>query len=208
MKKPAVPLAQQEGRADLLSPAIISRRRPLWPFTRVASDLSLDDQAAQHGPALWERQPDRCCFLRKVLPLRRFLSTRKAWITGLRRDQSPTRARTALVEWDAANGLVKRRYAREDVDAFAFYCPDTRSCYFLRFEELAPGGEMHLRLSPTLNNQARRVHWAREFVFGATLGPLGAVAQLGERRAGSAQAAGSSPAGSISDAASADAALL
>lgn len=108
-----------------------------------------------------------------------------------------------------ANGLVKRSYAREDVDAFAFYCPDTRCCYFLRFEEVAPGGEMRLRLSPTLNNQARRVHWARDFEFGATLRPLGAVAQLGERRAGSAQAAGSSPAGSTSDAGSAaDAACL
>jgi phosphoadenosine phosphosulfate reductase len=76
-------------------------------FTRVHSGLSLDAQATQHGPALWERDPNLCCHLRKVEPLRRFLSTQRAWITAIRRDQTRARANAGLVEWDRANGLVK-----------------------------------------------------------------------------------------------------
>ena len=56
---------------------------------------------------LWEREPDRCCALRKVAPLRRALSTRQAWITGIRRQQSETRKNAQVVEWDQAFGLVK-----------------------------------------------------------------------------------------------------
>ena len=65
------------------------------------------------GPAspeidhLWEREPDRCCQLRKVVPLKRELSGRQAWITGIRREQSETRRNAQLVEWDQAFGLVK-----------------------------------------------------------------------------------------------------
>lgn len=76
-------------------------------FTRVEATLSLEQQAETHGPALWERDPDRCCFLRKVAPLRRFLAGKQAWIAGLRRDQTATRAHVEVVEWDRAHGLVK-----------------------------------------------------------------------------------------------------
>lgn len=76
-------------------------------FTRVAADLSLDEQAERHGAELWRREPDRCCRLRKVEPLRRFLSGQQAWITGIRRDQTAHRAAAGVVEWDRANGLVK-----------------------------------------------------------------------------------------------------
>ena len=69
--------------------------------------MSLDTQAATEGDELWNTNPDRCCFIRKVDPLRGFLADKRAWITGLRRDQSAARAGTRLVEWDAANGLVK-----------------------------------------------------------------------------------------------------
>lgn len=75
--------------------------------TRVAPDLSLEEQEDLYGPALWNREPDRCCHLRKVVPLRRFLSTRQAWITGIRRDQSYTRAHIEVVSVDKNNGLVK-----------------------------------------------------------------------------------------------------
>jgi len=56
---------------------------------------------------LWERDPDGCCAARKVAPLRKALSTRQAWITGIRREQSETRRNAQQVEWDAAFGLVK-----------------------------------------------------------------------------------------------------
>lgn len=76
-------------------------------FTQVEPELSVGEQEAVYGPALWRRDPDRCCSLRKVAPLRRFLATQRAWITGLRRDQSPARAHIRPVAWDAGNGLVK-----------------------------------------------------------------------------------------------------
>lgn len=97
---------------DLLFPETHDLKRQLadrlgLTFTRVHSGLSLQDQSIEEGPNLWRTNPDRCCFLRKVQPLRRFLAPREAWITGIRRDQSPTRERIGIVGWDEANGLVK-----------------------------------------------------------------------------------------------------
>jgi phosphoadenosine phosphosulfate reductase len=55
-------------------------------------------QAEIHGPALYQRDPDKCCFINKVEPLQRALSDYDGWISGLRRDQSPLRAETPIVE--------------------------------------------------------------------------------------------------------------
>ncbi len=74
---------------------------------QVRSLLTPDQQAAQHGPALWSTEPDRCCQLRKVEPLTRVLKGYEAWITGIRREQSPTRANAGLIEWDGKFQLVK-----------------------------------------------------------------------------------------------------
>ena len=67
---------------------------------QVKSLLTPEQQVAQHGEALWARQPDQCCELRKVEPLTRVLKGFDAWITGIRRDQSPARANAKLIEWD------------------------------------------------------------------------------------------------------------
>ncbi len=76
-------------------------------FVEVHSGLSLSEQAVRFGPRLWESNPDLCCSLRKVEPLRRFLTAKKAWVTGIRRDQSPTRAKVTAVSWDNTNQLLK-----------------------------------------------------------------------------------------------------
>ncbi|MDX8152514.1 phosphoadenylyl-sulfate reductase [Patulibacter brassicae] len=68
---------------------------------------TLAEQAERYGDQLWARDPSQCCAIRKVEPLRRGLAELDAWITGIRRDQSPARATAAKVEWDAAFGLVK-----------------------------------------------------------------------------------------------------
>ncbi len=68
---------------------------------------SLAEQAATHGDRLWERDPNACCGLRKVEPLGRALGGLDAWITGLRRDQAPTRAGTRKVEYDDGRGIWK-----------------------------------------------------------------------------------------------------
>jgi phosphoadenosine phosphosulfate reductase len=76
-------------------------------FERRATRLSLNAQAAEYGERLWEREPDLCCRLRKVEPLREMLSGLRAWVTAIRRDQSPGRAGIGLVEQDEKFGLIK-----------------------------------------------------------------------------------------------------
>ncbi|MBP2017218.1 phosphoadenosine phosphosulfate reductase [Symbiobacterium terraclitae] len=74
---------------------------------QVLPSLTPEEQAAQYGDELWRRDPDACCSIRKVQPLTQVLSGLKAWITGIRREQSPTRANAQVVEWDRKFGLVK-----------------------------------------------------------------------------------------------------
>lgn len=84
--------------------------------------LTIEEQSSLHGPDLFARQPDACCKIRKVEPLRRHLGGFQAWITGIRRDQAPTRANSGLIEWDKVFGLVKlnplARWKSEDVWAY------------------------------------------------------------------------------------------
>jgi phosphoadenylyl-sulfate reductase (thioredoxin) len=68
---------------------------------------TVEQQADAHGPRLWERDPDRCCELRKVAPLRRALASFDAWITAIRRDQTPEREHACVVEHDRKFDLVK-----------------------------------------------------------------------------------------------------
>jgi phosphoadenosine phosphosulfate reductase len=68
---------------------------------------SLGRQAAVHGDGLWERNPALCCSIRKVAPLGRALAGLDGWITGMRRDQSPTRADTPKIGWDERHELWK-----------------------------------------------------------------------------------------------------
>jgi phosphoadenosine phosphosulfate reductase len=61
-------------------------------------DLTVEEQADVHGEDLWTRNPDLCCTVRKVLPLRDKLTDLDGWITGLRRQQSDTRSGIGIVE--------------------------------------------------------------------------------------------------------------
>ncbi|MDT0406788.1 MULTISPECIES: phosphoadenylyl-sulfate reductase [Streptomyces] len=80
------------------------------------------EQDAEYGPELHRRDPDRCCGLRKVQPLEEGLARYDAWVTGLRRFDSPERAGTPVVDWDAGRQKVKvspiARWTREDVDTY------------------------------------------------------------------------------------------
>jgi phosphoadenosine phosphosulfate reductase len=64
----------------------------------VKPDLTVEKQAHSYGAELWSHDPDLCCTLRKVLPLRDKLGEIDCWITGLRRQQSHTRAGMGIVE--------------------------------------------------------------------------------------------------------------
>ena len=83
---------------------------------------TVGQQDGEYGPRLFARNPDECCFLRKVEPLERALSDYDAWATGLRRDESPTRANTPVVAFDAKKGKVKvnpiAAWTQTDVDRY------------------------------------------------------------------------------------------
>jgi phosphoadenosine phosphosulfate reductase len=73
----------------------------------VFKGISLEEQAREHGDELWNTDPDACCGIRKVSPLRQALSQVDAWVAGVRRDQSPLRATTRKLHWDDKHGLWK-----------------------------------------------------------------------------------------------------
>ena len=76
-------------------------------FEQRTSRLSLTAQAASYGERLWEGDPDTCCRLRKVEPLREILSGLRAWITAIRRDQTQSRTGARVVERDRKFDLIK-----------------------------------------------------------------------------------------------------
>jgi phosphoadenosine phosphosulfate reductase len=86
--------------------ALIDRVRTRYGIEPIAvrPELDLAEQARLYGDELWLRNPDACCALRKVEPNRAFLSRYRAWITGVRRDQSPTRSDVQYVEEDDPAG--------------------------------------------------------------------------------------------------------
>jgi phosphoadenosine phosphosulfate reductase len=69
--------------------------------------LTVAQQDASFGPALHGRDPDACCAMRKVAPLDLALEGYDAWVSGVRRQESSTRAATPVVGWDARRGKLK-----------------------------------------------------------------------------------------------------
>ncbi|WP_329024489.1 phosphoadenylyl-sulfate reductase [Streptomyces sp. NBC_00690] len=104
------------GTRDAVAAVMDVRLITLTPRRTVA------EQDAEHGPRLHDRDPDLCCKLRKVQPLEEGLTEYDAWATGLRRDESPTRANTPVVGWDARRRKVKvspiARWTQDDVDTY------------------------------------------------------------------------------------------
>ncbi len=91
--------------------------------------------------------------------------------------------------------MISRKYSTAEVDGFAAYCADNGTCYFMP-ASFARFRGVHFRLAPTRNNQAEGIRWGKDYEFAATIGRHGAVAQLGERLAGSQKVRGSIPLGS------------
>ena len=90
------------------------------------------------------------------------------------------------------NGYVRSTYGADEIDAIAIYCGEIDECYWLPIELVAGQYAVHLRLAPAKNGQRAGLHFADQYLFS------GAVAQLGERRHGMAEATGSSPVSSTS----------
>ena len=88
---------------------LMDRVEQKYGFTieRVFPLLSPEEQEHALGAGLWQRDPDHCCNIRKVEPLRRKLGELQAWITSIRRDQTVARSNAGKIEWDEKFGLVK-----------------------------------------------------------------------------------------------------
>ena len=84
----------------------IARRYGIEVELRQA-DTTVAEYEAQHGGPLYKTQPDQCCFDRKIRTLQRAAVGMRAWMSGIRRDQSPDRATAPIVGWDKKFGLVK-----------------------------------------------------------------------------------------------------
>lgn len=83
-----------------------ARRLPIT-VVNATPRQTVEEQDAEHGPKLHDRDPNLCCALRKVEPLTRTLKGYRAWATGARRSESAARADLPVVSWDKKHGLVK-----------------------------------------------------------------------------------------------------
>lgn len=116
-------------------------RYPRLRFENRGSSLSPEDQARQHGPELWRRDPDRCCAIRKVEPMRQALAGVDVWLTGLMRSQGGGRGAIRELQWNDAYGLVQ-------VNPLAGWDRARVWDYVVRHE--VPYNELHERGYPTL----------------------------------------------------------
>ena len=88
----------------------------------VQTAITPESQEEMFGPKLWSKDPDLCCRLRKLEPLKEELSNLDAWITAIRRDQTEARRTARVVEWDPRWQAVKINplagWSKQDVWAF------------------------------------------------------------------------------------------
>ena len=82
------------------------KRYPL-PLKVITPDLTVEEQVERYGPELYSCKPDLCCQIRKIEPQRKFLRDYGAWVTGIRRDQTPQRANAPVLSWEKRFGVVK-----------------------------------------------------------------------------------------------------
>ena len=108
--------AETIGTADAVSATI-----PINLLT-VRPDQSVAEQDQTYGKDLWVTDPDQCCALRKVAPLKRSLQVYDAWATGLRRDETRNRVIAPVIGWDDQKQKVKvsplARWTQVDVDKY------------------------------------------------------------------------------------------
>jgi len=108
--------AETIGMRDAVAAVLPVTVKSILPRQTVA------EQDAEFGAKLHDRNSDLCCAMRKVEPLERALSSYRAWASGLRRADSPARAGTKVVEWDAKRQLVKLNpiatWSDEQVEAY------------------------------------------------------------------------------------------
>jgi phosphoadenosine phosphosulfate reductase len=97
----------------------LKARYPHLNFINRGTQLTPGQQAARHGDQLWKTNPDLCCQLRKVDPMREALNDVDVWITALRRSQGPSRANLSVAEWNDKYHVLKfspmAKWSRQEV---------------------------------------------------------------------------------------------
>jgi phosphoadenosine phosphosulfate reductase len=97
----------------------LAERYPHLAFVNRGTSMTPEEQEVSFGPNLWKRDPDRCCRLRKLDPMRTLLRDADAWMTAVRREQSPERATMESIGWDRGYEVVKVspivKWTREEV---------------------------------------------------------------------------------------------
>ncbi len=108
--------AETAGTRDAVAAVYPVNVISVTPSTTVA------EQDAELGPRLYSRNPDLCCYLRKVVPLEQALQPYRAWITGVRREETSARSDTSAVQWDPRREMVKINpivdWTQEQVDTY------------------------------------------------------------------------------------------
>jgi phosphoadenosine phosphosulfate reductase len=126
------------------------------------SSITLEQQAGLYGDELWGRDPDACCGIRKVEPMRSALSAVDLWVSGIRRSDSQTRARAPKFGWDTRFGLWKLNpladWSEEQVWA---YINDQEIPYNPLHDQGYPSiGCTHCTRKPAAGEDARAGRWA------------------------------------------------
>jgi phosphoadenosine phosphosulfate reductase len=108
--------AETIGTRDAVSAVYPVNVVNVTPSTTVA------EQDAELGPKLYSRNPDLCCYLRKVVPLEKSLAPYDAWITGVRKEETDSRSDTRVVQWDPKRQMVKVNpivdWSQEQVESY------------------------------------------------------------------------------------------
>lgn len=89
---------------------LIDKVQEMYPRLRILlkkPNLTLEEQAEKYGSALWKRNPNQCCYIRKIKPLEEALKGATAWISGLRREQSISRSNTDFINKDERFESIK-----------------------------------------------------------------------------------------------------
>ena len=146
------------------------------------AEAQITAAAVELGLGVWRPMVEGCRYDLILDAGDRLLRTQCKW-ANRENDVVVVRGRTCR---HTPRGYVWTTYSAEEVDGIAAWCPDTAECYFVPIAEIDGRAAMHLRLAPARNNQELLVHWAADY-------RLGAIAQLGERLAGSQEVVGSSP---------------
>jgi len=78
-----------------------------FKFLKFSTELTPEMQAEQYGETLWEKDPDSCCNIRKVIPLQVALEDYDVWITGIRKKQTQIRKQSDLIEFESRFEVIK-----------------------------------------------------------------------------------------------------